>query len=143
MKPKWQKLASLAQEIYAHCSFSSLMQSLLPKDTLLRTYLKSRCLALQLSPANSMTEIMNHILLHLNYVFLYLTLGPQKKKNTQKNHPHPGPQIRVHNGKLFFLFLNQNICCVYSKEPSHREGSSEHPKHMFKLMDKKIIAILR
>ena len=34
MKPKWQKLASLA---YAHSSFSSLVQSLLPKDTLLRT----------------------------------------------------------------------------------------------------------
>ena len=25
----------------------------------------------------------------------------------------------VHTGKLFFLFLNQNICCGYSKEPSH------------------------
>ena len=33
MKPIWHKLASLA-----HSSFSSLMQSLLPKDTLLRTY---------------------------------------------------------------------------------------------------------
>ena len=40
MKPKWQKLASLANEIYAHSSFSSLVQSSLPKDTLLRTYLK-------------------------------------------------------------------------------------------------------
>ena len=30
-----------------------------------------------------------------------------------------GSQIRVRNGKLFFLFLNQNICCGYSKEPSH------------------------
>ena len=29
-----------------------------------------------------------------------------------------GPQIRVCNRKLFFLFLNQNICCGYSKEPS-------------------------
>ena len=38
MTPKWQKLASLAQE-NAHSSFSSLVQSLLPKDTLLRTYL--------------------------------------------------------------------------------------------------------
>ena len=37
MKPKWQKLASLAQE-YAPSSFSCLVQSLLPKDTLLRTY---------------------------------------------------------------------------------------------------------
>ena len=30
-----------------------------------------------------------------------------------------GPQIRVHNEKLFFVFLNQNICCGYSKERSH------------------------
>ena len=38
MKPNWQKLASLAQE---HSSFSSLVQSLLPRDTLLRTYFTS------------------------------------------------------------------------------------------------------
>ena len=37
-----------------------------------------------------------------------------------------GLQIRVHIGKLFSLFLIQNICCGYSK-------------HMFKLMGKKII----
>ena len=30
----------------------------------------------------------------------------------------PGLQIRVPTGKLFFLFLNQNICCWYSKESS-------------------------
>ena len=29
-----------------------------------------------------------------------------------------GLQIRVHIGKLFSLFLIQNICCGYSKEPS-------------------------
>ena len=40
MKPKWQKLASLARK-YVHSSFSSLVQSLLPKDTGLRTYLTS------------------------------------------------------------------------------------------------------
>ena len=37
--PKWQKLASLAQEICTlvqNSSFSSLVQSLLPKDTLLK-----------------------------------------------------------------------------------------------------------
>ena len=54
-----------------------------------------------------------------------------------------GLQIRVHNWKLFFLFLNQNICCGYSKEPSQWDGSFEHPKHMLKMMDKKeIITIL-
>ena len=30
----------------------------------------------------------------------------------------PGLQIRVRTRKLFFLFLNQNICCGYSIEPS-------------------------
>ena len=37
--------------------------------------------------------------------------------------------------KFIFLFLNQNICCGYSKEPSRWDGSFEHTKHMFKLMD--------
>ena len=55
----------------------------------------------------------------------------------------PGPQIRVRNWKLFFLFLNQNICCGYSKEPSPWDGSFGPPKHMFKPMAKKKIAILR
>ena len=30
--------------------------------------------------------------------------------------------------KLYSLFLIQNICCGYSKEPSQRDGSFEHPK---------------
>ena len=45
--------------------------------------------------------------------------------------------------KIFFLFLNQNICCGYSKEPSRWDGSFEHPKHMLKVMGKKIFTILR
>ena len=49
----------------------------------------------------------------------------------------PGLQIRVCIGK-FSLFLIQNICCGYSKEPSQLDGSFEHPKHMFKLLGKKI-----
>ena len=44
--------------------------------------------------------------------------------------------------KIIFLFLNQNIFCGYSKEPSQSDGSFEHPKHMFKLMGKKIFTIL-
>ena len=46
----------------------------------------------------------------------------------------PGLQIRMRIGKLFSLFLMQNICCGYSKEPSQWDGSFEHPKHMFKSM---------
>ena len=44
--------------------------------------------------------------------------------------------------KIIFLIFNQNICCGYSKEPSQLDGSFEHPKHMFEMMDKKIITIL-
>ena len=29
-----------------------------------------------------------------------------------------GLQKKVRTGKLFFLFLNQDICCGYSEEPS-------------------------
>ena len=43
--------------------------------------------------------------------------------------------------KIIFLFLNQNICCWYSKEPSHGDGSFEHSKHMLKLMGKKMLTL--
>ena len=43
---------------------------------------------------------------------------------------------------IFFLFLNQNICCGYSKEPFQWDGSWEHPKHLFKSMGKGINGIL-
>ena len=51
--------------------------------------------------------------------------------------------LRVCSENLIFLFLNQNICCGYSKEPSQRDSSFEHPKHMYKLMGKKIFTCLR
>ena len=35
----------------------------------------------------------------------------------------------MRNRKIIVLFLNQNIYCVYSKEPSQ----FEHPKHMLKM----------
>ena len=39
--------------------------------------------------------------------------------------------------KLIFLFLNQNICCGYSKEPSQCDSSFESPVLMFKFIDRK------
>ena len=48
----------------------------------------------------------------------------------------PELQIRVCTGKLVSLFLMQNICCGYSKNSL---DETEHPKHMFKLIGKKII----
>ena len=44
--------------------------------------------------------------------------------------------------KIILSFLNQNICCGYSKEPSQGDGSFEQPKHMFELIGKQIITIL-
>ena len=40
---------------------------------------------------------------------------------------YTGLELRVHNKNVTFLFLNQNICCGYSKEPSQWDGSFEHP----------------
>ena len=53
-----------------------------------------------------------------------------------------GLHLRVDTKKLDFLFLNQNICCGYSKEPSQWDDSFEGPKHMVKLMGKKILTLL-
>ena len=44
---------------------------------------------------------------------------------------------------VFFLFLNQNICFGYKKEPSQWVGSFEHQKQMLKLIAKNIFTILR
>ena len=60
-----------------------------------------------------------------------------------KFHDLSGLQIRESNWKLIFLFLNQNICCGYSKEPSQWDGSFELTKQMLILMGKKIFTILR
>ena len=38
-----------------------------------------------------------------------------------------GPKLKVRNEHLIFVFLNQNICCGYSKEPSQGDGSFAHP----------------
>ena len=38
-------------------------------------------------------------------------------------------QIRVRNGKLVLLFLNQNICCGYLNGPIKSDGSFEDQKH--------------
>ena len=38
-------------------------------------------------------------------------------------------QIRVRNGKLVLLFLNQNICCGDLNEPIKWDGSFEDQKH--------------
>ena len=52
------------------------------------------------------------------------------------------PLVKSVQQKMIFLFLIQSICCVYSKESSQWNGSFEQPKHMLKIMGKKIFTIL-
>ena len=40
---------------------------------------------------------------------------------------------------IFFLFLNENICCGYSLEAPCRGASNEYPQHMFSSKNKKTI----
>ena len=35
------------------------------------------------------------------------------------------------NSNIVFLFLNQNICCDPSLEPSQRDGSNDGSQNMF------------
>ena len=53
------------------------------------------------------------------------------------------PSVKRANRKIIFLFLNLNICCGYLKEPSQRDGSLVHPKHMLRFVGKKILTILQ
>ena len=46
-------------------------------------------------------------------------------------------QFQTKNVFIFFLFLNENICCGYSIEVPHRGTSNEYPQHMFSLRNKK------
>ena len=32
---------------------------------------------------------------------------------------------------IFFLFLDENVCCGYSLEAPRRRASNEYPKHVF------------
>ena len=44
-------------------------------------------------------------------------------------------KLKVTSVKSAYKKNVQNMCYGHSKEPSHGDGSFEHPKHMFKLMD--------
>ena len=65
-------------------------------------------------------SVTNHIIEHKKTVEAGCT--PQQMLYMAGSPPYyyyiTGLQIRVRIGKLFSLFLIQNICCRYSKEPS-------------------------
>ena len=50
-----------------------------------------------------------------------------------------GHTIKAGLQRIFFLFLNQNICWRYSKEPSQWDGSFEHPNICLKWWVRKLM----
>ena len=56
-------------------------------------------------------------------------LGQRGLIKGKSNIPIRG-SIEEHS-KIFFLFLNENICCDPSLEPSRRDGSNEGSQNMF------------
>ena len=77
------------------------------------------------------------------HVTNYNSKNVHKCKQTSGDHLGPGLKLRVCTRKIIFLFLNQNVCCGYSKVQSQCDSSFEHPNHMLKIMGKKILTILR
>ena len=43
---------------------------------------------------------------------------------------------------IFFLLLDENICCGYSLEAPQRGASNEYPQHMFSSRNKKTIYLI-
>ena len=56
--------------------------------------------------------------MHFVYVLGMGSIGKTPNFSEHGHVAYPGLQIRVRIGKLVSLFLIQNICCGYSKEPS-------------------------
>ena len=62
-----------------------------------------------------------------------------KKKKKKIRHPKStfkGAERQIRGGidensKIIFLFLNENLCCDPSSEPSRRDGSNDGPEFMF------------
>ena len=81
-----------------------------------------------------------HLGLHCLPKYLFTGIQNEQNRVNIVYYMHQtGLQIRVCE-HIFYLFLIQNICCGYSKEPS--QCSFEHPKRLFKLMGKKILTFL-
>ena len=71
------------------------------------------------------------------------TFYDQVYQNQISSFPKSNRPLRVCNRKMIFLFLNQNVCCGYSKELSQWDSSFEHQNHKLKVKGKKIFIILR
>ena len=65
VNPYSSRLDPLINPKYAHSSFSSLVQSLLPKDTLLRTYLLQNRIYILSNKLTVLSRAINTIVCHL------------------------------------------------------------------------------
>ena len=81
---------------------------------------------------SKMSQFSLKLYLILNTLYFFFTFLSQ----------FSGLKIKCCKSDLNLLFLIENICCGYSKEPSHWDGSFEHPQHIFRLTNEKIITIL-
>ena len=83
-----------------------------------------------------MTKLIQKEALPWNSHKIYFNGGLKLTHDTVRknyyNTDKAGLLLRVHNRNITLLFLNQNICCGYSKE---------HTAHMLKFKGKKIITI--
>ena len=70
MRPKWPKLARLAQKV-AHSSFSSLVQSSLPKDTLFKNIFNFTTA----SDWDCVAAVERLPVLHYSVDFIFLSFG--------------------------------------------------------------------
>ena len=78
------------------------------------------------------------VLKHFAFVYEYIWTLPS---HNQQNEYTEAFNLECAT-EFFFLFLNQNIYCGYSKELSQWGSSFEHPKHMLTIMGKRIFPIL-
>ena len=79
----------------------------------------------------------------VNFAVVFLNFEVKKSLTFHVKHLLlSGLELRLRNENSIFLFLNQNICYEYLKDPSQWDSSFEQPKNMLKLMGKKIFTFL-
>ena len=85
--------------------------------------------------AHCKLQNMIHFKIHENEVLFTINVETWNSTCTKvlQQQPAHGPGIQLRVCDIFYVFLNQNICCGYSKEPMT----------MLKLMGEKISTILR
>ena len=74
---------------------------------------------------------MFEILEHLPYIFFTITSRDMRLISPSMSFIAEDNKILEYKIENIFLTNHSNVCFGCSKEPSHRDGSFEHPQHMF------------